>query len=72
MIKVSISIMSYMLDYHFTTETMNYLKDTCNVHNFSKENEDKYILTLKETEDKYIKAKCGTIHNMRKNMFLKF
>ena len=37
-----------------------------------KENESKYLQSLKDTEDKYIKAKIGTIHNLRKSMLLKF
>ena len=37
-----------------------------------KENESKYLQSLKDTEDKYIRAKIGTIHNLRKSMLLKF
>ena len=29
---------------------MNYLKDTCNVHNFSKENEDKYLVSYNKSK----------------------
>ena len=69
MIKVSISIMSYMLDYHFTTETMNYLKDTCNVHNFSKENEDKYLVSYNKSKSS-VKDNISTTGLHRSLIFL--
>lgn len=41
----------YNLDYHFTDEVKEHLEKFCNVHNFSKENEDKYLVS-------YNKSKC--------------
>jgi hypothetical protein len=42
--------MSYTFDYSLTSETMEYLKVSCNVHNFSKENEDKYLVSYNKNK----------------------
>ena len=51
-------------------EELRKQEETWNIR--MKENESKYLQSLKDTEDKYIKAKIGTIHNLRKSMLLKF
>ena len=57
---------SYTLDYHFEPE---YLKDTCNVHNFSKENEDKYLVSYNKSKTN-IKENVDTVGLHRSLIFL--
>jgi hypothetical protein len=61
--------MSYTLDYHFTTETMEHLKNTCNVHNFSKENEDKYLVSYNKSKS-LVKENIYTTGLQRSLIFL--
>lgn len=62
--------MSYTLDYTFTTETMEHLKETCNVHNFSKENEDKYLVSYNKSKTQLNDDNIDTIGLHRSLIFL--
>ena len=62
--------MSYTLDYMFTTETMEYLKETCNVRDFSKENEDKYLVSYNKNKTQINNDNIDTIGLHRSLIFL--
>lgn len=61
--------MTYELDYHFTQEVAEYLKDNYNVHNFSKENEDKYLVSYNKTKSN-VKDNIDTVGLHRSLIFL--
>jgi hypothetical protein len=42
--------MSYTLNYNFTPEMVENLKESCNVRNFSKENEEKYLVSYNKNK----------------------
>lgn len=62
--------MSYTLDYILTPETMEYLKVSCNVHNFSKENEDKYLVSYNKNKFQMNDDNINTIGLHRSLIFL--
>ena len=62
--------MSYTFDYTLTTEAMKYLKVSCNVHNFSKENEDKYLVSYNKSKTKVDDYNIDTIGLHRSLIFL--
>lgn len=61
--------MSYTLDYRFTSETMDCLNETCNIHNFSKENEDKYLVSYNKNK-RSVRDNVSTIGLHRSLIFL--
>ena len=62
--------MSYTLDYILTPETMEYLKVSCNVHDFSKENEDKYLVSYNKNKFQMNDDNINTIGLHRSLIFL--
>lgn len=62
--------MSYTFDYSLTPESMEYLKVLCNVHNFSKENEDKYLVSYNKDKIKINDENINTIGLHRSIIFL--
>ena len=62
--------MSYTFDYSLTPESMDYLKVLCNVHNFSKENEDKYLVSYNKNIIKINDENFNTIGLHRSIIFL--
>jgi hypothetical protein len=62
--------MSYTLDYIFTTDSMENLRETCNVHNFSKENEDKYLVSYNKSKTQINDNNIDTIGLHRSVIFL--
>jgi hypothetical protein len=62
--------MSYTFDYSLTSEIIEYLKVSCNVHNFSKENEDKYLVSYNKNKIKINDENFNTIGLHRSIIFL--
>lgn len=62
--------MSYTFDYSLTPESIEYLKVLCNVHNFSKENEDKYLVSYNKDKIKINDENFNTIGLHRSIIFL--
>lgn len=60
----------YNFDYHFTTEVKNYLEQYCNVHDFSKENEDKYLVSYNKSKYNFNENNVDTIGLHRSLIFL--